>query len=349
MFFLDKVKMSDHFDSSDDDMEEIAALFQIPKNVNYFEEIVPQLNDQQYLHHFRINRHVTQQLAEQFELSEWFHYQEGDSKKISALKFMTIFLWFAANETASYRDVSDRFNISIIILSPQFINWPINEEKNEIEAFFRQNGFAGVIGVIDGTHIRIDKPADDPDSYLNRKHFYSIQAQVVCDHRKRIRDIFVGYPGSVHDSRVFRTSPLCETLHEKCGNFFIIGDIGYPCLTNLLTPFKDRGQLTRHQRNYNYKLSQNRYLVEHCFGYFKQKFRQLYHIKLRKIPNVVHFIRACAVLHNLSIEDEFLMQEDAILPDQQFQLNNLEEDFQEDDRNGITKRNEVMNSLGLEI
>ncbi|KAJ8972359.1 hypothetical protein NQ314_000210, partial [Rhamnusium bicolor] len=267
--------MSDHFDSSDDDMEEIAALFQIPKNVNYFEEIVPQLNDQQYLHHFRINRHVTQ-LAEQFELSEWFHYQEGDSEKISALKFMTIFLWFAANETASYRDVSDRFNISISSL-------------------------------------------------------FKI-AQVVCDHRKRIRDIFVGYPGSVHDSRVFRTSPLCETLHEKCGNFFIIGDSGYPCLTNLLTPFKDRGQLTRHQRNYNYKLSQNRYLVEHCFGYFKQKFRQLYHIKLRKIPNVVHFIRACAVLHNLSIEDEFLMQEDAILPDQQFQLNNLE-DFQEDDRN----------------
>ncbi|CAH2018946.1 unnamed protein product [Acanthoscelides obtectus] len=36
----------------------------------------------------------------------------------------------------------------------------------------------------------------------------------------------------------------------------------------------------------------------------KQKFRQLYHIKLRKIPLIVHFVRAVCVLHNISIKDE---------------------------------------------
>ncbi|CAH1986991.1 unnamed protein product [Acanthoscelides obtectus] len=36
----------------------------------------------------------------------------------------------------------------------------------------------------------------------------------------------------------------------------------------------------------------------------KQKFRQLYHINLRKIPLIVHFVRAVYILHNIAIKDE---------------------------------------------
>lgn len=127
-----------------------------------------------------------------------------------------------------------------------------------------------------------------------------------------IRDIFVGYPGSVHDSRVFRNSPLCNTLQQKCGNFFLLGDSGYPLLNNLLTPFRDRGQLTRAQNNYNVALATNRYIIEHCFGLLKQKFRQLFHIKLRSIQDIVHLIRACCVLHNLAVKDDVPVNENDI-------------------------------------
>ncbi|CAH1984869.1 unnamed protein product [Acanthoscelides obtectus] len=34
-----------------------------------------------------------------------------------------------------------------------------------------------------GTYIRIDRPKDDPNSYLNRKHFYSIQLFVIIEHK----------------------------------------------------------------------------------------------------------------------------------------------------------------------
>lgn len=108
----------------------------------------------------------------------------------SALQHVYIFLWYAGHQTSSYRDVADRFNITISALfrvikrveyflsnlAPEVITWPNVVEKNEIELFFRQkNGFPGIIGVIDGTHIKIDKPEEDPESYINRKGYYSIQ------------------------------------------------------------------------------------------------------------------------------------------------------------------------------
>lgn len=129
--------------------------------------------------------------------------------------------------------------------------------------------------------------------------------QAVCDNRRRILDLFIGYPGSVHDSRVFRNSPLGNNLEEKCRRYHLLADSGYPLKANILTPYKDRGNLTERQLNYNVKLNSNRYVIEHCFGMLKQKFRQLYHVKLRSIPYIVHLIRAACVLHNVSIEDEF--------------------------------------------
>lgn len=36
-----------------------------------------------------------------------------------------------------------------------------------------------LIGILDGTHVRIDKPAENPDSYLNRKYFFSIQVSLI--------------------------------------------------------------------------------------------------------------------------------------------------------------------------
>lgn len=157
----------------------------------------------------------------------------------------------------------------------------------------------------------------------------------------------MGYPGSVHDSRVLRSSRLYDTLNEKCEDSFILGDSGYPCLKNLFTPFKDNGHLTRRQRNFNYVLSTNRYVIEHCFGIMKQKFRQLYHVKIKDIECVVHFIRVCAVLHNLSLDVVFHEDEQAA-PEHDIVLN---EDGQpdRDDRDGVAVREEVMNNLQFVI
>ncbi|CAH1990700.1 unnamed protein product [Acanthoscelides obtectus] len=288
------------------------------KNEDYLETTVPQYSDETFFEHFRVSRNVVNEISGMFQNSEYYRSKSGPYGKLLSGDQVLVYLWYVGHETAGFRDVADRYNISISSvtrilkrltlflsnLSPTVIQWPDDSEKEQIEAHFRNNGFPRVIGCIDGSHIKLDKPENDPESYINRKGFYSIQIQAVCDHQRRFKDLFVGYPGSVHDSRVFRTSPLSQTLEQKCGTYFILGDSGYPLQKNLLTPYKDRGTLTQQQINYNIKLSKNRCIIEHSFGMLKQKFRQLYHIKLRKIPLIVHFVRAVCVLHNIAIKDE---------------------------------------------
>lgn len=59
-------------------------------------------------------------------------------------------------------------------MASTIITWPNEEEKQETRNFFQMKGFSNVIGAIDGSHIRIDKPSSDPDSYYNRKKYFSI-------------------------------------------------------------------------------------------------------------------------------------------------------------------------------
>lgn len=47
-----------------------------------------------------------------------------------------------------------------------------------ISATFEQGGFPGVVGLIDGTHISIRAPTEEPDAYINRKKFHSLNVQV---------------------------------------------------------------------------------------------------------------------------------------------------------------------------
>lgn len=175
--------------SSDEELFVVFDQRPKPKNENYLEETVPQYSNAQFMEHFRVSREVANDIEERFRNSQYFFHQSGEFGKLSASDYTIIFLWFAGHEAASYRDVADRFNITISTLrkvvermvyflsnlSPQIITWPTNEEQNHIKQQFLENGFPGVIGVIDGSHIKIDKPSEDPDSYINRKGFYSMQ------------------------------------------------------------------------------------------------------------------------------------------------------------------------------
>lgn len=102
------------------------------------------------------------------------------------------------------------------------------------------------------------------------------------------------------------STPLVTFTFNFCivAEFHILGDSAYPLKLHLITPYKDTGALSFKQKAFNQKLSSVRIKIEHCFGLLKQRFRQLYHCKIRTMKFLCHFIRACAVCHNIIIKFE---------------------------------------------
>lgn len=68
---------------------------------------------------------------------------------------------------------------ALIELAPVVIKWPTGERLNEVWAGFENtSGFFKIIGAIDGIHINIPAPKNNPECYINRKGHHSIQLQV---------------------------------------------------------------------------------------------------------------------------------------------------------------------------
>ncbi|XP_071635288.1 putative nuclease HARBI1 [Temnothorax longispinosus] len=249
-------------------------------------------------------------------------------KRISEKKQLLIAIWFMATPD-SYRSVATKFGVgratafralrrvtyALHCVAPRFIRWPRDQiALNVMERFQRSCGFPNIVGAIDGTHIKIRAPVEDANSYINRKGFHSMNVQVVCDSQGLFTHCYAGQPGSVHDARVFRNSPVARFL-EFPEEYFpndshIIGDAAYGIHPHIMVPFRNNGHLTIRQTNFNFCLSSSRMAVERAIGQLKICFRILLDclplIDIKKIPE---FIIACCVLHNICIlqNDEMLI------------------------------------------
>lgn len=115
----------------------------------------------------------------------------------------------------------------------------------------------------------------------------------------------IGYPGSVHDSRVFRISDIAKKIQTGAVPFtrdsHLLGDSGYINMEYLLTPYKDNGFLNEIQKNYNYIHSSTRVIVEQAIGLWKGRFRILRYINMYKTEEIPDILLATAVLHNICL------------------------------------------------
>ncbi|KAL1268774.1 hypothetical protein QQF64_034137 [Cirrhinus molitorella] len=189
------------------------------------------------------------------------------------------------------------------------ISFPTGDDLEAVGAGFAHlagsPAFSRAVGAIDGCHIRIKPPANNSHCYYNRKLFHSIQPQAITDYQGKFLDVFVGYPGSVHDSRVLRNSPVYSgSLYPPPGKF-ILGDGGYPCLSApicLITPYREPVQ-NPVQARFNIKHSHARSIVERAFGIMKSRWRSLFFKALEVSPVFVpEVVACCAVLHNLALQ-----------------------------------------------
>lgn len=205
------------------------------------------------------------------------------------------------------------------VLKPRYIRFPETEnELNKVKLdFFEICGFPGIIGAIDCTHVRIQSPGGQhAERFRNRKGYFSINVQAVCNAQLKIINLVARWHGSVHDSTIFNDSALKVRLQN--GDFspgYLLGDSGYPCRSYLLTPILN--PQTAAQRAYNTAHIATRNTIERCFGVVKRRFPCLAMGMRLHITTVLSVIVACTTLHNLAIElgdDMPEMEDDVIVP-----------------------------------
>ena len=196
--------------------------------------------------YFRISRHTGTVVEHLFSVRNDIPHCSGDRGRppVELREQILLTLWILGNRQC-LRSAADRFDVCratayrvckaiVRHLMDEFIKIPSGQKAQEVmEAFEEKKGYLGVIGAIDGTHIPIKAPKQNLEHYINRKGFFSVQLQVICDPDLFITDVFCGYPCSVHDARVFRHSLICREVEvnpDNCfpGNSHILGDVAYP-------------------------------------------------------------------------------------------------------------------------
>ena len=238
---------------------------------------------------FRLSRGAFGKLMEMLDMDR--RHGWGDTFQLLVFLF-----WLAAG--TSYRLVCLCFDMprstvqrivhrvtrEVVAIRHRVIHLPNTPEELEAVAsgFARLGGhpaFRRAAGAIDGCHVRVLAPiGPDHQCYQNRKLFASIILQAVCDHRGRFIDTYVGWPGSVHDARVLRYSPLyLRPLYPPPGHF-ILADGGYPCLQDplpLITPYRRPIPGVAAQR-FNTHHARARCIIEQAFGWMKTRWRAIF-------------------------------------------------------------------------
>ncbi|XP_068160205.1 putative nuclease HARBI1 [Antennarius striatus] len=191
-----------------------------------------------------------------------------------------------------------RVTLALKRLLLRFVRFPGHEPIRAMkEAFHRIAGFPNVIGCMDGTHIPIKAPSQDDGAYVNRKSVHSINVQIICDAEYRIINVVAKWPGSVHDSRIYRESDLSGRMQRGEFDGVLLGDRAYPCQPRLLTPYPDSEPGPR--QIFNWAHCRTRARVEMTIGLLKAHFQCLRH--LRTTPErACDIIVACVVLHNIA-------------------------------------------------
>ena len=188
-------------------------------------------------------------------------------------------------------------------------------------------GFPQVAGAIDGTHVPVIKPQDNPSDYYNRKGFYSIIMQAVVDYRGLFLDTYIGWPGKVHYARVFSNSciyrkgtegtllpnwkrqingvEVCNLIYVAVESKFILF-IGTPInprrsslpSATMADETISTPHITSAQKNFNYRQSRARVVVENAFGRLKGRWRCMLKRMDFVLENVPSVVAACVILHN---------------------------------------------------
>ncbi|KAK0147751.1 putative nuclease HARBI1 [Merluccius polli] len=97
---------------------------------------------------------------------------------------------------------------------------------------------------------------------------------MVCDHQGIILDVAARWPGSTHDSFVFRESSIGRLAAASRGEWWLLRDSGYPLRPCLFTPVANPRDVHDEDLKEAHRVA--RCIVERTIGRWKLRFRCLH-------------------------------------------------------------------------
>ncbi|XP_027025348.1 protein ALP1-like [Tachysurus fulvidraco] len=288
-------------------------------------EVMPNVDNDAFYHPYKVTKR-------QFDFLLMVLQQQGLKRQkarglptVPVRMKVLMFLWYMGNQNG-FRDISDKFDVSestahksvlevltiFSNLGASFISWPnAGRKKTSSAAFQKLCGLSGIIGVIDGCHIKINRPNIRGGDYMNRQSYYSVLLQGIVDEKGRFIDIFVGPPGRVDDARMLRASHFYADWQEKMGEYSLLGDSAYTDHADpfIITPKADNDALSEDDQLQNSCINSGRVVIDQAFAKMKCKWRRVRDLQNTRLENVVMIIMAACFLHNMCIGDNEACEE----------------------------------------
>lgn len=150
---------------------------------------------------------------------------------------------YSGLSTPTAQRIIHRVSAAIASLHREYIKFPSTQQeirRNQNE-FYQIARFPRVIGAMDCTHVRISSPGgDQAELFRNRKGYFSINVQTLCNANLEIIDIVARWPGSAHDSAIFNNCYRKAKFEAgEYGAAILLVDGGYASTSYSMPPLEN--------------------------------------------------------------------------------------------------------------
>ena len=179
---------------------------------------------QQFRESFRVNKDVAMFLEQR--LGAILQHENQRNKALTPIEQILSFLHTLGTSSfyhvmkvshgpsnATICRVMSRVCEAVLTLEDEFMGFPA-DMLTVIRNFKRIANFPSIIGLVDGTHVRVCPPSRDETGYINRHHFPSLNVLLVCGPDNSFYFCHARCAGSWHDSRVMKDTALWNTFEN---------------------------------------------------------------------------------------------------------------------------------------
>lgn len=179
-----------------------------------------------------------------------------------------------------------------------------------------------------------------------RKGNYAIKALFVCDAMAKITLVEMGWPGSVHNNRVWLNSDVYLAKEKYFSNKeYLLGDSAFSASMVMVPAFKKspNAALSEERKYFNTKLAKVRIKSEHCIGLVKARFQRVRELRWvisskRDLAVLLQMIMCACILHNLLIDH--VIPEDWL--EEQAEIEDDDEELEQHDNERANRRDQVL-------